>query len=219
MFDTIFTALMCILALISFIYSSKNLFKKGMPLYFQIIVCALACLLLEKIAYLIEFYTDALEEGIGVFVLGIMGSIMFLFSANLGILDRLVDDGNKSLKAKLMGIIAALIIFVGVIFNFMFVSTSSIGIGIILAIVCIPAVPAAYFNVKHLLLPMDPFELLMNTRAINVLSIIYYLSILAYMLCYMMKIDFIVYIFDAMYTLSMCLMGIFAVKGAKRWMI
>lgn len=219
MFDTIFTALMCVCALVAFIYSSRRLFVKGMPLYFQIVVCAIGCLLIEKVAYLIEFYTNALNEGTGVYVLGIMGCLMFLLSANHGVLDRLVDDGNSTLKIKLAGYFIAIVILIGIVFNFMLVSTVSLTTGIILAIVCIPAVPAAYFNVKHLLLPMDPFELLKNTRAINVLSLTYYISVISYMLSSMLDLSIVKYVFDAMYTLSMCLMGFFAVKGAKRWMI
>ena len=84
-------------------------------------------------------------------------------------------------------------------------------------IMLIPALPASYFNLKHILLPMDPFEFLRCTRPGNIASLAFYLVTAAYMICSAFSGVTVCGILFVLMSLAAFALSLCAVKGEKKW--
>ena len=174
-----------------FIYGIVRLFKKGVPLYFQLMVCAAGCYALSDLHTLVGLLCGDESYGLTVVSVAILGCFCFLVSANYGQLDRVVDDrGKKNTKAALIaGIfpagIAAFMIGYAVYISG---SVTPLHIAIVL-LIYLPSLPASYFSLKHLLIPVDELGLLRATRGCNILTLTICLLEIAYLPVYLFLSD------------------------------
>ena len=214
--DIVFGLVSFILAAGAFGFGAAKLFKKKKPMYFQLIVCAAGCFAIEQLSVTVNIWCgvyDALSIG----MLGIFGCNFFLLSANYGTLDRIVDDGKGSKKARILALIAPVImaVLIGSVFTVWWGSNKT---GAVMwTVMLIPALFASYFNLKHLLLPMDPYEFLRATKPCNIAALVFCIVTAAYAIMLPLGSNVISGTISIAASASMLLLAIFSVKGAKKW--
>lgn len=216
MSDLLFPFASFLIAAVAFGFGAVKLFKKKKPMYLQLLVCAAGCFALEQLSYLVNLWCNvSATVSIGMF--GIFGCNFFLLSANYGTLDKVVDDGKGSGKARAISAIAPVIMAALAVAAFFSWKNKDLFCAVMWLIMLIPAIPASYFNLKHILLPMDPFEFLRATKPCNIATLIHYVITAAYVISTSFSNSIIHGVLAALMSLSVLEIVICAVKGAKKW--
>ena len=205
-----------LIAAFAFGFGAVNLFKKKKPMYLQILVCAAGCFAIEQFSYVVNLWCGV-TAAVSIGMFGIFGSNFFLLSANYGTLDKVVDDGKGSGKARTISIIAPVIMAALAVLAFLSWKDKDMFCAVMWLIMLIPAIPASYFNLKHILLPMDPFEFLKATKPCNIATLIHYVITAAYVIGASFANSTVHGILAVLMSLSVLEIVISAVKGAKKW--
>ncbi len=165
-------------ALAGFIYGETQFFRPKKALYAQMITLSLGCIAFGRLFNIVRLLTGGeLTGNFQLGFLGLIGSLMFFFSANFGTVDSLVDDRSKELKKyrliALAAPVAAVLMYAG-----LFLLSDVSGMQKILGAVLTAFVMAAsYFNLKHLIFPDIDFGIVKCLRPYNLLALIYSISI------------------------------------------
>lgn len=214
----IFEVLSFLIAGISFIWGVLVLFRKKRPMYFRLFVFAAGCFTLYLLSYVVSRWCGiAPAASIGAF--GIFGAEFFLLSANYGTLDKLVDDGRNTKKARRLSWIAPLVIAALAVAEFFAFLKEDIFTAEMWVVIAIPAMAASYFNLKHLLLPPDDFGLLRATRWCNVIALIFYVLTAAYVIVSSTARTVLSGLHLVLMSLSVLGMTVSAIKGSEKWEI
>ena len=156
----------------AFIYGVKNFFKKGKAYYLQIVTMAFGCYAMGSFYYLCQSITaEEVPEGFTAAYLGRIGFFLFLFTANFGQMDGLLDDRTPAFKrfryiALLAPIVAALL-YVPCILTDMIISTK-----ISLFFMWIPAMCSSYYNFKHAIISDLGYGFAKAIRPYNICALI-----------------------------------------------
>ena len=206
-----------LIAVFAFGVGAGKLFKKGTPMYWQLYICAAGCFALRQLSETVNFLCG-LRGNISVGMLGIFGCNFFLLSANYGTLDKVVDDGGAENKPARLYALAAPVIMAALTVPVFFAWRKSDAVcGALWLLVLLPVLPASYFHMKHLLMPLDAFELLRATRGCNLLSLGFYLlSVLYAVFCGRGNTAPAGGV-SVLLSVSMLLLVGAANKGAKKW--
>ena len=94
-----------LIAAFAFGFGAAKLFKKKKPLYLQLLVCAAGCFAIQQLSNAVNIWCNV-TAAVSIGMLGIFGCNFFLLSANFGTLDRIVDDGKGSGKARKLALAA-----------------------------------------------------------------------------------------------------------------
>ena len=81
----------------------------------------------------------------------------------------------------------------------------------------LPTLPASYFNMKHLLMPLDAFELLRATRHCNLVSLGFYLLSVLYAVFRALGNTLMAGVVSVVLSVSMLLLVGAAIKGREKW--
>ena len=214
--DVIFGIVSFAVAAIAFGIGAAKLFRAKKPLYLQILVAAAGCFAVEQLSLVINLWCDvAVVASIGMF--GVFGCNFFLLSANFGTLDRIVDDGKGSGKARALAVIAPVLMAVLDAAAFFAWKDSDLFSAALWLVMLLPALPASYFNLKHILLPMDPFAFLRATKPCNIAALVFYVLTAAYVICSAQTDSIVSGILSVLMSLSVLALSLCAIKGAKKW--
>ena len=157
------------------IYGVASFFLKKSPLYFRILTLATVCYagtsvfrLLYRLCYREDF------PGMGITLLGIFGCYLFLFSANYGQYDSLIDDRSPRFRkyrvfalAAPLAVLSLLLVYtVGNAGHTTAVRNVMTGIGFL------PAVAASYYNFKHFIIPDMGFHFVRWVRRANLCALV-----------------------------------------------
>lgn len=148
---------------------------------------------------------------------GFFGCLCFMLSANANEFDKVVDEG-KSKKAKLMAIIAPTVLLaLYALYAFSTMNTGATAIVVIGFLSIFPALPASYFNLKHLLLPEDEMGFLKLSKGIDIAALAFYAANYLYPLMDLHCPKMVMSAYDLL--LAGMLFGIIAAcrKGAVKW--
>lgn len=161
------------ISIVAFMYGVFIL-KKGGPMCFMLFIFAIGCHALKELWSVVNL----LCYGVGqpnLSMLGIFGCFCFLYSADFGQLDSVVDEGGASGKsARIYANIAPLIVLAIVgIFAVQNIMAMEYSKAIWISISYIPGALAAYYNLKHILLKNDDMGFLKMTKMCNYLSLVY----------------------------------------------
>jgi len=158
---------------IGFGYGLYRFFRDESALYVRMIVFAIGCAMLGRLfETLLILVNGSLTNGFHVGMLGIIGSFLFLFSANFGQMDSIVDDGSKRFfKTRLISFSAPLVIMAiwGVIAVSKGLNKTTIPLGVEALLIA----QASYFHLKHLIIEDVSFGLIKAIRSYNLLSLVY----------------------------------------------
>jgi len=207
-----------VIAVLGFSYGALRLFHKGRPLYFQLLVCAAGCFALRQLSAAVG-YLCGMNDVVTVGVLGFFGCNFFLLSANYGQLDRIVDDGSAANQlAKRLAFFAPVLLAICMALIFA-AWRSNLFAAVIFAVVMLPALPAAYFNLKHLTLPVDDFGFLRATRPCNIAALIYEFVTAAALYASAFENSAVAGAAEIVMSLALLWLVLSAEKGANAWKI
>ncbi len=214
----IFEVLSFLIAGLSFAWGMLVLFRKKRPMYFRLFAFATGCFALYLLSYVVSRWCGIVPSmSIGAF--SIFGAEFFLLSANYGTLDRLVDDGRNTKKARRLSWVAPLVIAVLAVAEFLAWLKEDIFTAEMWVVIAIPAMAASYFNLKHLLLPMDELEILRATRYCNVSALFFYVITALYVIVSSMGRTIVSGALLVLMSLSVFGMTVSAIKGSEKWEI
>ena len=164
----------CVCALIGYIYASLKFFKPQKAVFPQMIALAVGCMAFGKLYQVVRLLTEGEIFGefqLGVF--GIIGSLLFFFSANFGSMDNLADDKSKALLKYRLIALAAPIAAAALYVLFIYLIDLPPLAKIIAAIITVLNMMAGYYHLKHLILPDVEHGVIRCLRTYNLLALVY----------------------------------------------
>lgn len=156
----------------TFIYGVKNFFKKGKAYYLQIVTMAMGCYAMGSFYHLCQSITTGdLADGFTAAYLGRIGFFLFLFTANYGQMDGLLDDRTPSLKKfRYIALIAP--VTVALLYLPCFFAEMPYSTKISLSFLWIAAIFSSYFNFKHAIISDLGFGFVKAIRPYNICALI-----------------------------------------------
>ena len=213
-----FSLALTVCAGIGFGYGLFRFFRDESALYVRMIIFSIGSAMLGRLFETLQYLVNGqIETGFQVGMLGTVGCFMFLFSANYGQMDSIVDDHSKqfrktriiSLAAPLVTIAFWLVIVAAKGFN----STT-----IILGIETLFIAQAAYFHLKHLIIKDIEYGLIKSIRGYNLIALIYALLCMLEMLVKSFALpDFCIIIVYILQCLVMLAFVPILERGVKKW--
>ena len=166
--------IVCICAFAGFIYGIVKFFKPRKAVYAQMIALAVGCVAFGRLYQVVRLVTGGdMFNGFQLGVFGVVGSLLFLFSANYGAMDSLADDKSKRfLKYRLISIAAPAAALAWYIL-FILLTDLPKSVKIASALVTVFVMAASYFHLKHLILPDVDHGVIKCLRPYNLLALIY----------------------------------------------
>ena len=156
----------------TFIYGVKNFFKKGKAYYLQIVTMAFGCYAMGSLYYLCQSITaEEVPEGFTAAYLGRIGFFLFLFTANFGQMDGLLDDRTPTFKKfrylALLAPAAVALLYVPCVLSDMLISTK-----ISLVFMWLAAMCSSYYNFKHTIISDLGYGFVKAIRPYNICALI-----------------------------------------------
>ena len=106
-------------------------------------------------------------------VVGVVGALLFLFSANYGVMDSLADDGSKAfMKYRLIPLVAPILI-TGLYVGFILIGEFPVFQKVVAGVISAVAACASYYNLKHLIFPDVDFGVIKCLKTYNLLALIF----------------------------------------------
>ena len=167
-------------AIAGFIYGGVCFFKPKKAGYAQMITLAVGCMAFGRLYQIVRILTvgDFLNR-FQLGVLGVIGSLVFIFSANFGLMDRIGDDGSKRYLRYRLIPLAAPLSAVGIYLLVFPFSDQPKLVKIMAGVITFFVMEASYFNLKHLIFPDAAFGIVKFLKPYNLLALIYTASIFA----------------------------------------
>ena len=166
--------IICVCAFAGFTYGIVRFFKPRKAVYAQMIALSVGCVAFGRLYQVVRLLTGGdMFNGFQLGVFGVIGSLMFLFSANFGAMDSLADDKSKTLgKYRIIALsapAAALILYI------LFICFTDLprSVKIASALVTVFVMQASYFHLKHLILPDVDYGIINCLKTYNLLALIY----------------------------------------------
>ena len=175
--------MICVCAFTGFLYGIFRFIKPNKAVFAQMIALAVGCAAFGRLYQVVRLLTGGdMFNGFQLGVFGVIGSLLFLFSANYGAMDSLADDRSKALrKYRLLSFaapVAALVLYI----LFILLTNLPQSVKIASALVTLFVMHASYYNLKHLLLPDVDCGIIRCLKPYNCLALIYTLLCLAEMI-------------------------------------
>ncbi len=157
----------------AFAFGAFKYLRPKCPLYIQMIVMGVGCIMLGRLYQFLRIITgSSISDSAQLGMLGAAGAFAFFFSANYGQIDSLVDDGSDLFsKYSITAIIAP--VCVAALYLGFVLSDVSAGFKIAMGLICLFIMPAAYYNLKHLMIPDIDYGVVRCQRKYNALALIY----------------------------------------------
>lgn len=196
---------------------ATKMHKKGFALYFKIYLCAAASYALFLLYDIISTLCLKILLPVDIGGIGILGCGAFLLSANLGQMDGLVDERTKkSRTAGLTALIAPAVL--GALLCVLVLSSKVSSAFKLLGIIPLSSgIIASYFHLKHILLPADSLGLLITVRPVNILALLFLLSITLLTGASVAGLFILKEIAGVLSAVFICAMSVCSVKEAKKW--
>lgn len=203
----------------AFGYAAFYLFRPKMPKCFQLYVCAAGCYMLEELWVIVNsLLGNGSQDGlVTVRLVGFFGCLCFMLSANVNGFDKVVDEGQNR-KARALAFIAPVsLLMLYALYAFSPFNAEPVSVIVIGLISISPALFAAYFSLKHLLLTKDAMGFLEITKKINIFALIFYAANYAYPLAYLYCPKRLMSAYDLLLAVMLFVMAVLCRKGANRW--
>ena len=206
--------------LVSFIYGLRKFFKKGKPLFLQSLTMAMGCHTLGSIYHLCQtLTTENVMEGFTPAYLGRIGFFLFFIVASYGQLDRILDDGGKSIRpARYIALIAPVMAILLYIPNGTMEDLPT-QTKIAVMLVWLPAVVAVYYNLKHAIIPDCDFGFIKAIRLYNIFAVCLGFAELLCLTAWDYLYNTQLVIFSFVFAILCVATMIAAKKGSEKWTI
>ena len=206
-----------LLSIIALIYGFYLMVSKKLPLYFQLSMAAVACLLLGYVFDICDYIVNGLlTEEYFIGYLGSIGSFLFILTASVGYMDGIMDDGSPEIKkCRYIALIApAIAVLLWITNMFAAVPTST---KIVYSVLWIPALFSTYFNLKHAIIPDMGFGFVRAVRPYNIAALAFAFLQLVH-LTFWNFFDWIPLMLSGIvFGASSIVMIVMADKGVQKW--
>ena len=173
---------MTVSAGIGFVYGLYRFFRDESALYVRMIIFSVGCAMFGQLFETLQYLVNGqLGSGFHVGMLGTIGSFMFLFSANYGQMDSIVDDRSSKFRKTRIISLAAPVVIIAIWCVIAFtkgLDKTTIPLGFETLVIAL----ASYFHLKHLIIKDVQFGLIKAIRGYNLLALIYALLCMLEML-------------------------------------
>jgi hypothetical protein len=106
---------MTVSAGIGFAYGLYRFFRDDSALYVRMIIFSVGCAMFGRLFETLQYLVNGqLGSGFQVGMLGVIGSFMFLFSANYGQMDSIVDDRTSTFRKTRIIALAAPVVIIAI---------------------------------------------------------------------------------------------------------
>ena len=195
-------------------------FKPRKAVYAQMIALAVGCVAFGRLYQVVRLLTGGdMFNGFQLGVFGVIGSLLFLFSANFGAMDSLADDKTKKfLKYRLISIAApaaALILYI----VFILLTDLPGSVKIASSLVTVFVMQASYFHLKHLIFPDVDLGIIKCLKPYNLLALIYTFLCMAEMVVIGLGDEIGILIVGVLIGAILIGVIISAERGIKKWTI
>ena len=210
----------CVCAFAGFIYGSITSFKPKKAVYPQMITLAVGCMAFGKLYQVVRVLTGG--EIFGQFQLGVfgyIGSLMFLFSANFGAMDRLADDKSNTFRKYRIIAFAAPCAVAVLYALFIFSTELPIMAQVVSAVTTVLAMHASYYHLKHLIFPDVDYGVIKCLRPYNLSALIYISLCFAEMIVIGTGNEISILIIDILMGIILIDIIVLAERGIKKWKI
>jgi hypothetical protein len=211
--------IVALLSTIALIYGFYLMITKKLPLYFQLSMASIACLLLGYIFDICDYIVHGLRtEGYMIGYLGSIGSFLFLLTSSIGYMDGIIDDKSPELKkCRCIALIGPVFAVVLGIPNM--IADVSIATKVVYSFLWIPAILSSYFNLKHAIIPDMGFGFVKAIRPFNIAAVSFTLLQLIHLTLWN-YCDWIPLMISGIFFGSSCIvMIIMADKGVNEWVL
>ena len=175
----------CVCAFVGFTYGFVKFFRHRKAVYAQMITLAAGCMAFGRLYQVVRLLTiGSIYDEFQLGVVGVIGSLMFLFSANYGAMDSLADDGSAAFRRyRLLPILAPFSALCVCVLIWLFSDMSMLGKAIA-AVIALFVAGSSYFNLKHLIFPDVDFGVINCLKPYNSLALFLEFSCLAEITAY-----------------------------------
>ena len=213
-------SIVSVLAAVALIYGIYMSVTRKLPLYFQLSIATVACLLLGYVFDVCEYVVNGfVGETYIVGYLGSIGSFLFLLTASLGYMDGIIDDRTHRMKKfRYMALIAPLLAVALWIPNIL-AADITVLTKVMYSILWTPAIFSSYFNLKHAIIPDMGFGFVKAIRPFNVAALAFTFLQLIHLTLWN-YCDWIPLMISGIVFGSSCIvMIVMADKGVKKWVL
>lgn len=208
----------CVCAFIAFFCGLIRFAKPHKALYALMITLSVGCVAFGRLYQVVRLLIGG--KVVGEFqlgFLGVIGSLLFLFSANFGTMDSIADDGSERfLKYRLIAAIApasALALYLAfILFGDYPLLDKFMG-----GVLTVFAMEASYFNLKHLILPDVDFGIVNCLKAYNLTSLIYTFLCIAEYIALCRGYEIAEFVISILIGASVVTIVANASRGVKKW--
>ena len=160
-------------ATVGFGYGLYRFFRGRSAMYIKMIVFGIGCAMLGRLFETLQLFANGqIQSGFHVGVLGVVGSFLFFFTANFGQMDSLVDDGTAEFRKYRLTALAAPVVVIG-LYVIYFIRTGFGQDAVVNGIKTLIISQAAFFHLKHVIMPDVDCGVIRSLRLYNLLALIY----------------------------------------------
>ncbi|MBQ9563256.1 MAG: hypothetical protein IJU99_07380 [Lachnospiraceae bacterium] len=209
----------CVGAFAGFIYGAAKFFRPKKAVYAQMITFSAGCMAFGRLYQAIRVLTGSeIVNEFHLGVLGVIGTLMFFFSANFGLMDSIVDDGSPDLRKYRVFPAGASAVAVAVYLIFFFFTDQPLIVKVIALIGSCLIAFASYYNLKHFIIP-DEFGIIRWLRPYNLLALIFEFLCLAEMVAQSRRMAGLVLVIGILMGVLMLMIVVAVDRGIKKWSI
>ena len=209
----------CVGAFAGFIYGAAKFFRPKKAVYAQMITFSAGCMAFGRLYQAIRVLTGSeIVNEFHLGVLGVIGTLMFFFSANFGLMDSIVDDGSPDLRKYRVFPAGASAVAVAVYLIFFFFTDQPLIVKVIALIGSCLIAFASYYNLKHFIIP-DEFGIIRWLRPYNLLALIFEFLCLAEMVAQSHRMAGLVLVIGILMGVLMLMIVVAVDRGIKKWSI
>lgn len=212
-----------IISLVAFLFGAFCLFKKEVPVYYKICVCAVGCYALGTLSnFVFAICESSSYQCINVSLLGLFGCLCFMVSANIGG-DNIHEREEIKIRLKnkdLIAYLAPIVIVVSLIVSFIPICKTRNSAEIVfLIVVFLPTLPASFLSLLYLIKPGKKLQLFKFTKLCNLCILLFCINnVLFLYLQYVAQIQYV----EVFYLINVVLLAVLtfdSIRGAKKWKI
>ena len=204
--------------LCGFIYGAVRFFREDSAIYGLMITMSSGVLVFGRLYHVIWIITFGGEmESFNLASLGIIGSLLFLFAANFGLMDAMGDDGSKEFRKYRLAALAAPIAVIALYLVFILLADTSVLEKSVSGAIAFFVLLASYFNLKHLIIPDIDFGVIRSMRRMNLFALIYEFLCIAETITLSRNLEIGTLIVCILTGLTMPLIIIFLDQGVRKW--
>ncbi len=215
--DLISHGIFALLLVVSLVCGLALARKKKLPLFYNIVMCGIGCMLLGELFYVV--FTLCYGNADGQFHLGMLGTLgcfAFFLSASYGQIDGLGDNRKREYRKYRLIPLVYPALYIGL---YVFVLLCGVGgaMAVFYAFAFILMAAVSYYNLKHLIIPDVDFGIFTVMRRYNILVLVFCGLYTASVTLTAMGLERVSHITSLLLALDFLALPFITAKGVEKW--